>query len=151
MEAGASKKTKRKQVRSRFLLASWSKQRRRKRWVGEGTLDKVPGTPDKRYMAPVCQTPEKLERGDEEIVGWVKDKVGANCFGQTKRASTLDYRTQRGFVDNAPKAIGLRDVVVLTLTQENGALIVNHKKQWEGRPLADKKIKNVSPSTRVCF
>ena len=102
-------------------------------------------------MAPVCQTPEKLERRDEEIVWWVKDKVGANCFGQTKRASTWDYRTQRGLVDNASKAIGLRDVVVLTLTQENGALIVNNEKQWEGRPLADTKIKNVSPSTRVCF
>ena len=42
-------------------------------------------------------------------------------------------------------------MVVLTLTQENGALIVNNEKQWEGRPLADTKIKNVSPSTRVCF
>ena len=62
VEAGASKKTEWKQVRCRFLLARWSKQRRRKRWVGEGTLDKVPGTPDKRNMAPVCQTPEKPER-----------------------------------------------------------------------------------------
>ena len=54
-------------------------------------------------------------------------------------------------MENAPKAIGLRDVVVLTLTQENGALIVNNEKQWEGRPLADTKIKNVSPPTKVCF
>ena len=102
-------------------------------------------------MAPVCQTPEKLERRDEEIVRWVQERVGAECFGKTKGASTWDCRRHRGFVGNAPKAIGLRDVVVLTLTQENGALIVSNEKQWEGRPLADKKIKSVALQTKVCF
>ena len=40
---------------------------------------------------------------------------------------------------------------MLTLTQENGALIVKNEKQWEGRPFADTKIKNVALQTKVCF
>ena len=93
-------------------------------------------------MSPVSRTPEKLERSDEKIVRWVSDKVGAECFGKKNAASTWDCRKHRGFVNNAPKAIGLNDVVVLTLTQSNGALIVNKEKQWEGRPGVDKKIRS---------
>ena len=33
----------------------------------------------------------------------------------------------------------------------DGPLIADLDKQWEGRPLADKQVKNVSTSTRVCF
>ena len=150
-EVGVSKKSKRKHVLSRFALASLGKISQRKGFVGKGRLDEVPATPEKRNMAPVCETPEKLERRDEEIVRWVQEKVGAECFGKTKGASTWDCRRHRGFVGNAPKAIGLRDVVVLTLTQENGALIVSNEKQWEGRPVVDKKIKSVALQAKVCF
>ena len=40
---------------------------------------------------------------------------------------------------------------MLTLTQRNGALIVSKEKQWEGRPVVDKKIQNVAVETKVCF
>ena len=40
---------------------------------------------------------------------------------------------------------------MLTLTQSNGALIVNKEKQWEGRPGVDKKIRSVVVETKVCF
>ena len=124
VEVGASKKSKRKHMVSRFALASVGKPSRRKGVVGKGRLDEVPATPQKRDSSPVSRTPEKLERSDEKIVRWVNDKVGAECFGKKNAASTWDCRKHRGFVNNAPKAIGLNDVVVLTLTQSNEALIV---------------------------
>ena len=40
---------------------------------------------------------------------------------------------------------------MLTLTQTNGALIVNGDKQWEGRPVVDNKMKRVGLETKVCF
>ena len=82
VDVGASKKSKRKHMVSRFALASVGKPSRRNGVVGKGSLDEVPATPQKRDMSPVCRTPEKLERSDEKIVRWVEDKVGAQCFGK---------------------------------------------------------------------
>ena len=151
VHVGGLKKSKRKHMVSRFALATFSKERRRKVVDRRGRLDEVPATPQKRDTSPVCGTPEKLQRTDLMVVRWVETQVGAQCFGEKNGASSWDCRRQRGFVGNAPKAIGLNDVVVLTLTQTNGALIVNGDKQWEGRPVVDNKMKRVGLETKVCF
>ena len=85
-EAGHSKKTQWKQARFAFRFARCRKKGGSKRSGGKGVLEKVPGTPEKRNMASVFETPEKQKRGDEVLVGWLKEAVGASCFGQTKKA-----------------------------------------------------------------
>ena len=109
--------------------AIWGSSRWRR--GGKEKKEKVPEPPVKGKKEKAAETPEKEKEKDKSLAAWVKSVVVGASFGITKGCkSSKGASRKRGPLDYAPKAIGLRDVINLTMTEENGSLIASSIKMW---------------------
>ena len=112
---------------------------------------KAPETPLKGRKEKAVETPEKEKEKDKSLAALVKSVVVGGSFGIKKGCtSSKGASRKRGPLDYPPKATGLRDVINLTMTEENGSLIASSIKMWEGRPLLGRMM-DISTLKRVCF